>query len=1050
MYNYVSEEFGPSAFIRGLNYNAKYVKLVKTEIDDDKKELFFKVKSQRVDKYYNVNVSTDIEKEVIEDYDCDCPQFYNFYSCKHVAACILKYEDELFKAVNFDDMFYKLNISSQIIDEFYKPKSNKIKKKLNLEVSLNEGYDYYYGYFLKVSYRIGENKFYTLKGKYTNFKSSYMNGEPFKMSQKFTFDPSVHYFDSVDKKILDFTDGGGHSDNKGDIIYQNDINSFMKLLEDKEYFIKNRQYYGISKVNPFNMELYKKDDIFVLEAKNIKDFKVLVSGFPYIYDGDKLYKLSRKLMDLYYYLKENELDSLVFKKEDIDKVTNGIIPLVKDNINVDKAVDEIVITNKPSAKLYFDFKYNFIECKPMLEYGDKKVKIFDKVDGLFRDDEYENDILKRLQEINFTVDDSKIVLEDIDDIGMFLEKGIFDLSEDYEVFTSEKIKGTSIVKNSSNSVTFSIGKDNILSYGFNLDGIDNGELSLVLSSLRSKKKYHRLKNGNIINLSVDENLQKLDSLADEMGLSNREIDEGFGVIPKYRAIYLDSLKSGYGGIIDTNNQFDDLIKNFHEYKDKKIDLPKKELKVLRDYQVYGVQWLYNIYKTGFGGILADEMGLGKSIQLIYLIKLILKEKPSAKILIVSPTSLIYNWQKEFDKFSVDLKYKVFSSNKLQRIASLKNDKDTNVFITSYGLIRNDFEAYEKMKFELVAIDEAQNIKNPNAGISKSVKKLNSNIKLALTGTPLENSVMELWSIFDFIMPGYLAGNKKFASLYNVKDMDDHGVKKLDNLNKQIKYFILRRKKKDVVKDLPDKIENNIFIDLNDKQKKIYAAEVQKTRESMDEIVKTEGFEKARFKILQLLTKLRQICIDPSLVFDNYGGESSKIEQLLEIIKEEKANGHKILLFSSYKKALDLVGLRLNNDKISYYYISGEVGAKKRMDLVDKFNHDDTDVFMITIKAGGTGLNLTSANVVIHLDLWWNPQVENQATDRAHRIGQKKTVEVIKIISKGTIEEKILDLQNKKKKLAEALIEGDSRSENEFSRLTEKDIKMLLSMDNREK
>ena len=377
---------------------------------------------------------------------------------------------------------------------------------------------------------------------------------------------------------------------------------------------------------------------------------------------------------------------------------------------------------------------------------------------------------------------------------------------------------------------------------------------------------------------------------------------------------------------------------------------------------------------------------------------------------------------------------------------MENTDDINIMITSYGLIRNDLEKYKEMFFELIAIDEAQNIKNPNTGISKAVKSLNANVKFALTGTPIENSLLELWSIFDFIMPGYLASRDKFNSLYSVKDIEEE-TDNLKRLNTQISYFILRRKKKDVVKDLPDKLENNIYIDLGKTQKKVYAAEVQKTKEELDELIQTEGWTKARFKILQLLTKLRQICIDPSIIFENYKGDSAKIDELLRIVEETKANGHKMLIFTTYKKALDLIIPKLNNIGISSYYIDGSVSSKKRMELVDKFNNDDTDVFIITLKAGGTGLNLTSATVVIHLDLWWNPQVENQATDRAHRIGQKNTVEVIRLITKGTIEERILELQNKKRKLAELLIDNENHTENSFSKLTEDDIKMLLSMDN---
>ena len=299
------------------------------------------------------------------------------------------------------------------------------------------------------------------------------------------------------------------------------------------------------------------------------------------------------------------------------------------------------------------------------------------------------------------------------------------------------------------------------------------------------------------------------------------------------------------------------------------------------------------------------------------------------------------------------------------------------------------------------------------------------------------------------MPGYLTSSLAFNRKYGIKNIDDDSVKELDNLKKQIRPFILRRKKKEVVKELPDKIENNIYIDLTKEQKKIYLAELEKTKKKMEELLLDGTFNKSRIEILKLLTRLRQICIDPSIIYENYNGGASKIEELIPMIKDIIANGHKILLFSTYKTAIDIVNRELTNNDISCYVIDGSVSSKKRIELVDKFNNDNTNVFLITLKAGGTGLNLTSADVVIHLDLWWNPQAENQATDRAHRIGQKNTVEVIKLICKGTIEERILELQNKKKFLSDSLIEGDDVDKNIISKLTAKDIKVLLSMDNNE-
>ena len=444
-----------------------------------------------------------------------------------------------------------------------------------------------------------------------------------------------------------------------------------------------------------------------------------------------------------------------------------------------------------------------------------------------------------------------------------------------------------------------------------------------------------------------------------------------------------------------------------------------------------------------GGILADEMGLGKSIQTIVFIKQLLKEKPDSKIIIVVPTSLVYNWQKEFEKFGPKLKYVVVADNKKKRKEIFDRKDDYNIFITSYGLIRNDKDEYEDIDFELCIVDEAQNIKNYQATMTKEIKKIKAKCKIALTGTPLENNVTELWSIFDFIMPGYLSSILKFKEKYNVKDVTKEDLEHLKTLNYQIKPFILRRKKIDVVKSLPKKIENKIYIDLSGKQKMLYLKVLNDTKKEMDEMIQDGGFQKSRMKILQLLTKLRQICIDPNVLYENYDGERVKIEELVRIVTENILNGHKILIFSSFKRILENVKEIFNKNNISYYMIDGSVKSKDRMNMVESFNNDDINCFLITLKSGGTGLNLTGADTVIHLDIWWNPQVENQATDRAHRIGQTKTVSVIKLVTKGTIEERIIELQDKKKILSENLIEGKSDSES-LSSLTEKDIRKLLS------
>ena len=1042
LYDKVIRICGTTDFMKGLNYQSNKIKLIKSEKENIVKRNYFKIISERVDKEYDVEVITDQNKN-INDYFCTCPQYEKMDTCKHIAACILKYETEIFDEKEYKDTNYKYTLGLSILEKFNQKKPT-IKEKLKLEVEIKKIESYYYTNYITVIYKIGLDKMYTLNNKYHNFMYAYHHKQDYKISTKLTYSPDKYYFDKIDEKILNFNIPIYQKGLYTCVITSENLESFMELIKDKQIKMDNQTIKYI-KENPFDINLTKTNNYYKLSINNLNKINELIDNSPFFYDEKAIYKVDENIYKLYKLLKENNIDSFIFEKKDLGKFTSGLLPLLKENIKLDEKITEITISSTPDVKLYFDFNYNYIECKIKLTYSNKEIDYFSKDPTIVRDYDYENNIIQNLTNQGFTVENKKIKLEDIDQIGTFLETGIYQINEEYEIYTSKQIKETKLIKQTSNSVTFKIGKDNILSYNFNLDGIENSDLTNILTSLKSRKHYHKLKNGNIINLETDENLKQLNKVIDELGLTKKEIETNEGTIPKFRALYLDSIKTKYDKLIETNNTFDAFIEKFKTYKNQDINLSKDELKILRDYQLTGVKWLYNIYKSGFGCILADEMGLGKSIQLIYLMKLIIKENKNAKLLIVAPTSLIYNWKKELDKFSSNLKYKVFAENKSQRLNNFENLNDINIIITSYGLIRNDIEEYKKINFNLIAIDEAQNIKNSNTGISKALKQLSSDVKMALTGTPIENSILELWSIFDFIMPGYLANKEKFQNLYSTKDMENEET--IQRLKTQIKYFILRRKKKDVIKDLPDKLENNIYIELDQKQKEIYAAEVKKTKETLDEMIKKEGFTKSRFKILQLLTKLRQICITPSLVFENYKGKSSKIENLLKIVQEEKENGHKMLIFTTYKKALDLVIPQLTKMGISSYSIDGTVSSKKRMELVEKFNKDKTDVFIITLKAGGTGLNLTSATVVIHLDLWWNPQVENQATDRAHRIGQKNTVEVIRLITKGTIEERILELQNKKKKLAQLLIDNESSDQNNFSKLSEKDIKMLLSIDN---
>lgn len=1007
------------------------------EVDDEEKPT-----------YYDVMVSIENNKKILRT-ACDCKNFRSIRSCKHIAAVILNNYEEM-----FGKMFINIpKISSSILEKFITSEENIIKKELtvNLIINVTERKSNYYYYYnsieCTVKILIGDEKLYTLGNHASAFKSVYESGEgEVYFGKSFTYNPQKYYLSSDAETILKayyntFDDGGYN------YINTSSLKKFLNKLKNIKFVINNYEVDGISEYFPIDTNLIKKNETYELDfdLENIEN--LIEKDYEYIFYKGKLYHLNAKEQELIEDLKQNELDKLIISKDKLDLFNKGLLKVVRKKLKIDSSVVDIVLPSIIKAKLYFDIRNEYIISNIVFNYDDKEIDYFNKSNEILRDINFETSVLNDVGKYGFILEKDKLVLRDIEQEVEFLENGLEQLATKYEIFTTEKFKNIKIKKKTSVSSMFGIGQDNILNYNFNLGDINSSELVSIFDSMKSKKKYYRLKNGDIINLE-DESLQELNNLTEELELTDEEIINGKGSILKYRAIYLDSLKKTKYSIISTDNLFDNFIKNFYEYKDSNLSL--EDTSILRDYQLTGVKWLYNLAKTGFGGILADEMGLGKTIQVIYYIKQMLKDNPTSKFLIVVPTSLAYNWEHEFDSFASQIKKAICIGSKEKRKHILKDLNKINVIITTYGLLREDEEIYENLNFNTMIIDEAQNIKNNHAGITKVVKSIKAETKFALTGTPLENSILELWSIFDFIMPGYLANLTKFQSKYKIKDFDEDSEILIKGLSKQINPFILRRKKSDVVKELPEKLINDIYIDLKDEQKKLYVAELNRVKEEMDKIIKEEGMNKARFLILQLLTKLRQICIDPSIVYDNYTDGSNKIEQLENIVSEYTKNNHKVLIFSSFKTALNIVKEKLNNAKIKTYMIDGSVPAKTRIEMVDNFNeNDDIKVFLIMLKSGGTGLNLASADVVIHLDLWWNPQAENQATDRAHRIGQTNTVEVIHLITKGTIEEKILELQNKKRILSDKLIDGEIRDKNIISELTKEDIEKLLSYENRE-
>jgi SNF2 family DNA or RNA helicase len=572
---------------------------------------------------------------------------------------------------------------------------------------------------------------------------------------------------------------------------------------------------------------------------------------------------------------------------------------------------------------------------------------------------------------------------------------------------------------------------------FKIGEIHPSETTNILRAFRNNLKYYKLKNGEFLDLEELE-LNKFLKLLDVITPSHS--DNNHIEISKNKGVFLDSY------LEENNIRYIKGKKELKEVRDKLKGIEKLNFKEpadfngnLREYQKVGYNWFKTLDYLGFGGILGDEMGLGKTIQAITFI---LSNKGS-KTLIVAPTSLIYNWISEFEKFGPRLKVAAVNGLKGEREEVINNIENYDVIITTYNLLKRDLESYNALEFEYCILDEAQNIKNPKSQNAIAVKEIVAKTKFALSGTPIENSLMDLWSIFDFIMPGYLYDEKRFSVRYHKKIKTSPEV--LQDLNRLIKPFILRRRKKDVLKELPDKIEKTLRVNLEEEQKKVYKTYAIHAMELIKNKVKNDEFKNSKIEILSYITKLRQLCLDPTVLMSDYSGGSAKVEALMELLHRSIEQGHRILVFSQFTTVLKNIQKRLAVEKIHFSYLDGSISSEKRMNLVKTFNDGINSVFLISLKAGGTGLNLTSADVVIHFDPWWNPAVEEQATDRAHRIGQKNVVEVIKIIAKGTIEEKILSLQGEKKQLISSLLGDELDSGNGFAAMSEEDIFGLFEM-----
>jgi SNF2 family DNA or RNA helicase len=1060
-----------TVYARGVQYY-KDNRIVNATFSNATKQYRMVVKGN-----YNYSVTVDEQEDGSFDYNCNCPsRLKDQGACKHVVAAllfILKYQERTLLSESKSPEERKV---MQLLDYFVSQEDTVlVGETFQLEaiVSIPSILKGESGRAL-VALRGGSSRKYKIQT-IKKFLSDIYHHENFAIGKEFKYVHGESTFDATSMAIIDYLLEIYEIQEVIDSTHFSKIFSKSQIFMTKSMLIK---LLDLIDGGSFSLELYGKvypEVTFIRGNPKISyqlsvdedsisiDYQGKDAILPITETGELLYydgaiylpdkKFIRNFKPFYNSLGKDK-DPLVFRGDNKTSFLEYVLPRISETmiLDVPEELKSRYITCDMEAKLYFDKYKTGIKAELKYKYGDYEFNSFENAAAgsyiIVRQREKEDSIISELLKLGFLPYKNFYLLKDEEKVYEFLSGRVMELETKAALFYSEDFRRLGIRPPGSFRAGVRTNNGiNMLELDLSFDEVPKEELRDLLHSYQIKKKYYRLKNGSFINLN-DKTIDEVAQILNSLNISDKNIKEDALLLEKQHAVYLDKAFSDKEFVFERDRDFEALTEKILNPARTEYELPEGIMATLRPYQITGYKWLKTLSDNELGGILADDMGLGKTLQsIVYIASGIEKEVHGKKneknrkhYLIVCPTSLIYNWQDEIENFTPHIKAMVITGNPTEREEAINRYEEYDVLITSYPLIRRDVALYEKIDFQTVFIDEAQFIKNDSSLNAKSVKRLKAKHRFALTGTPIENSLSELWSIFDFIMPGYLNSHSRFVEMYE-KPIMKEDLDALKDLHQHIEPFILRRMKKDVLTELPDKYETKMLTELSEGQKMVYLSYLENIRSELYSEIEENGLEKSKIKILAALTRLRQICCHPSTFIDNYQGGSGKLDLLMEVIPDAIANDHRILVFSQFTSMLRIIENELNDLDIPYFYLEGSTPTEERNDFVKRFNSGEGKVFLISLKAGGTGLNLTGADTVIHYDPWWNPAVEDQATDRAYRIGQLNKVHVMKLITRGTIEEKIYKLQRKKKELSDSII---SSKEVFINTLSKEELEELFS------
>lgn len=1013
---------------------------------------------------YGVTIGFGEDEQIT--HSCNCPAHAKYPgACKHVVAALLFIADYQQRADALENLGWEDQTAYKIIEYFRKREYRKLTPQyfhLALQVTVNEPLKSRQSKAF-VGLYAGSSKMYKVSNT-KKFIQDYYNHKEIRLGKEFRYIPEECQFEPTSAAVLAYlteiyeiqeTLGKTYYSNLFNrqelVVSQNMLCKLLRLAEGLHCDIilrdKKMENMEIMCSNPkLSMELQMEDEVLSLHDMGqepiisiCEDGSILCyQGGIYLPDMEFLANL-RPFFTTLFGKKQSELE---FRGENMGSFIEKVLPVIKKtmNIQVPEKIKDHYIVEQLQPKLYFDIDRSrqrpVLVARMIFAYGEHEVNpLQDEHKGsyiLVRDREEEEQLLRLMYDKHFSVRREQFVLTKEDEIFQLMTEGIQDLCHQFEVFYSKEYKANSIKKVGMLSAGIRLNTDiNLLEMDVDYGHIPKEELRDFFRSLKLKKKYYRLKSGAFINLMTED--KQIDELRDLLSIG--EVTEDNKIAFSQTAVMEVDELLPHTQRITRDAGYKQLLEDLKNPDKTNWELPNGMEDILRPYQITGYRWLCSLAHYGMGGILADDMGLGKTLQTITYVL----ANPGTRTLIVCPTSLAYNWQDEFSKFAPQIATQIISGTPQERADLMQQSTDVPVWITTYPLIRKDVDLYKAQIFDACFIDEAQFIKNPTSLGAKAVKAVQAKHRFALTGTPIENTLSELWSIFDFVMPGFFGRYRQFEECYEKPILRDHDSVQMQKLRRKIRPFVLRRMKKEVLTELPDKIETRRMAEMGAKQRKIYESYLARIQmELAGDEENTPGGN--RMQVLAALTRLRQICCHPATFASNYHGGSGKLDLLMEQLPDILEGGHSVIVFSQFTSMLSIIAHELKQRNIPFFYLAGSTSAQERKREVKEFNRGEVKVFLISLKAGGTGLNLTGADTVIHFDPWWNPAVEDQATDRAYRIGQKKKVQVIKYVMKDSIEEKIYELQKRKKQLSDQLIQA---GESFVTQLTMEEIKELF-------